>query len=239
MKTSLDIHYKCQGCQLRRDGSFCELPADELTHFEQIKITRSFPKGSKLFIEGQPTKGVYMLCSGRVKLSTCSHTGRVMILGLAEAGDILGLSSALNSTNYEGTAEVLENCQVNYVGASEMIRFLKANPQACLNAARQLGRNYQSAFRQIRSLGLSGTAADKLGTLFLSWSGNGHGGNGSVRMKNHFTHEEIAEMIGASRETVTRALRHFREANLVTLKGSELVIHDRQRLKASIDGYDG
>lgn len=239
MKNGLDLQQKCQNCDLRRDTSFCGLPEEELQRFEQIKITRSYPKGSKLFVEGQPTIGVYILCRGRVKLSTCSQTGRVMILGIAEGGDILGLSSALNSTEYESTAEVLEACQVNYVKASELIRFLKTNPEACLNAARQLGRDYQSAFRQVCSLGLSGTAADKLGKLFLTWTGNGNGATGRVRIKNNFTHEEIAEMIGASRETVTRALRHFRESDLVTLKGSDLVIHDRQRLKAAIGGYDG
>jgi CRP-like cAMP-binding protein len=108
-----------------------------------------------------------------------------------------------------------------------------------LNAAKQLGRSYQTAFRQICSLGLSGTAAHKLGKLFLAWTGNGNGNGGRVKIKNHFTHEEIAEMIGASRETVTRALKQFRESDLVTLKGSDLVIHDRQRLKAAIGGYDG
>lgn len=239
MKNGKEIQHRCENCSIQRDVSFCALPSDELKQFEQIKVARSYPKGAKLFIEGQPTRGVYLLCRGRVKLSTCSQTGRVMILGIAEGGDMLGLSSALNSSEHEATAEVLEDCQANYVETSEMIRFLRSNPVACLNAAKQLGRIYQNAFRQICSLGLSGTAADKLGKLFLTWTGNGNGAAGRVRVKNHFTHEEIAEMIGSSRETVTRTLRHFRESDLVTLKGSDLVIHDRQRLKAAIGGYEG
>lgn len=236
MKNGQLTQHKCESCDLRPDTSFCGLPANELGLFEQIKIGRLYAKGAKLFNEGQPTNGVYMLCRGRVKLSTCSQTGRVMILDIAEAGDILGLSSALNSTDHEATAEVLEACQVNYIKASDLIRFLKTNPEACLNVARQLGRCYQKAFRQICSLGLSGTAADKLGKLFLTWTANGNGSTGRVKINNHFTHEEIAEMIGASRETVTRSLKHLRDADLVTLKGSELVIHDRQRLKAAIGG---
>ncbi len=236
MKNVQDIQHKCHTCDLQNDRSFCQLPEAELQRLERIKVTKACPKGSKLFIEGQPTKGVFMLCKGRVKLSTCSQSGRVMILGIAEPGDILGLSSALSSTEYEATAEVLEACQVNYIETSELLHFLKTNPEACLNAARQLGRSYQKAFRQICSLGLSDTAADKLGKLFLAWTGNGNGASGRIRIKNHFTHEEIAEMIGASRETVTRALKQFRESNLVTLKGSDLVIHDRQRLKAAIGG---
>lgn len=239
MNTLQDIHiqHKCQSCEIQQEQSFCKLPKAELKQFEQIKISRSYSKGTKLFIEGQPTKGVYMLCKGRVKLSACSQTGRVMILGIAEAGDILGLSSALSNGEHEMTAEVLEPCQANYVNSSELLLFLKTNPEACLNAAKQLSRNYQAANQQVCSLGLSDSASDKLAKLFLTWTGNGSGQSGRVKIKNHFTHEEIAEMIGASRETVTRALRHFRESNLVTLKGSDLVIHDRQRLKAAIGSY--
>lgn len=236
MKTTNDlrIQHKCENCQLQQEMSFCRLPAPELENFESIKVTKAYPKGSNLFIEGQPTHGVYILCQGRVKLSTCSRGGKIMILGIAEPGDVLGLSAALNGLEHETTAEVLELCQVNFVSTPDLLRFLKANPQACLNAAKQLGRNYLTAYQQICSLGLSDSAADKLAKLFLGWTGNGTGGDGKVRIRNYFTHEEIAEMIGASRETVTRALKHFRECDLVTLKGSELIIHDRRRLRAAI-----
>lgn len=231
--------HECQNCERQEKTSFCQLPTSELLRFEQIKIGKTYPKGAKLFVEGQPTMGVFFLCKGRVKLSTCSQTGRVMILRIAGAGDILGLSSALNGIEHETTAEVLEECHVNYLTTVDLLRFLRTSPEACLNAAKELGRNYQAAYHQICSLGLSDSAADKLAKLFLDWTGNGNGGNGRVRIKNHFTHEEIAEMIGASRETVTRALRYFRESDLVTLKGSDLVIHDRQRLKAAIGGTEG
>lgn len=177
-----------------------------------------------------------MLCQGKVKLSTCSQEGKIIILEIAEAGDVLGLSAAVNGADHETTAEVLELCQVNYVKTSDLLRFLQSNSEACLNAARQLSRNYQTAYRQICSLGLSDSVSDKLAKLFLSWSGNGNG-NGvdkDVHLKNFFTHEEMAEMIGASRETVTRALKYFREQDLITLRGSDLVIHDRRRLKAVI-----
>ena len=230
----LRIHDKCQECDLNRRGFFCELSTADLHNFESLKVTKAYPKGTMLFVEGQPSDGVYMLCQGKVKLSTCSQNGKIIILEIAEAGDVLGLSAAINGAEYETTAEVLELCQINYVETSNILRFLQSNPGACLNAARQLSRNYQTAYRQVCSLGLSDSVADKLARLFLGWSGNGTGVDGSVSLKIFFTHEEMAEMIGASRETVTRALKYFRENDLITLKGSDLVIHDRQRLKAVI-----
>lgn len=229
------IKHKCHECDLRRKGFFCQLSAEGLGGFDSITVTKAFQKGTMLFVEGQPAGGVFMLCQGKVKLSTCSRDGKIIILEIAEPGNVLGLSAAMNGADYETTAEVLELCQVNYVGTADFLRFLGSNPEACLNAARQLSRNYQTAYRQIRSLGMSDSVGDKLAKLFLGWSGNGkcEAGN-TVHVKNFFTHEEMSEMIGSSRETVTRALRSFRENGLITLKGSDLTIHDRHRLKAVI-----
>ena len=229
--SNLQIEDKCQGCGLRSNGFFCQLADHELEFFESIKVTKAYSKGSMLFVEGQPSDGVFMLCQGQVKLSTCSPEGKVIILEIVSAGDVLGLSSALSGEEYGTTAEVLELCQVNYVKTTDLLRFLRTHPEASLNAARQLSRNYQTAYKQICSLGLSDSVVDKLAKLFLGWSGNGSGGDGTVRIKNNFTHEEIAEMIGTSRETVTRAIRYFRENLLITMKGSDLVILDRQRPK--------
>ncbi len=202
--------------------------------FLSIKVPKIFAKGTTIFMEGQPSSGVYILCQGRVKLSACSQDGKVIILGIAEAGDILGLSAAMNGLDHETSAESLEQCKTNYIKSDDLLRFLQTNPEACLNAAKQLSRDYQTAYRQICSLGLSDSVADKLAKLFLGWSGNGSGPDGRVHLKNRFTHEEMAEMIGTSRETVTRALRYLREHDLITVKGPDLFIHDRQRLRAAI-----
>lgn len=226
------IQDRCRECGLRRSGFFCSLPKNELQDFESIKITKTYPKRGTLFFEGQPARGVHMLCQGKVKLSTCSPDGKMIILGIAEAGDVLGLSAAVNGLDYETTAEAMEPCQVNYVKTSDILNFLLAHPQAALNAVRQLSKNYRTAFQQICSLGLSESVPEKLAQLILGWSGNCNGNSGAVSVRNFFTHEQMAEMIGASRETVTRALKTFREQELISVKGSELLIHDCVRLKA-------
>lgn len=229
-----DVAAHCSDCQFKTGSFFCDLPAAETARFERIKVTRTYPRGAVLFVEGQPSQAVYMLCKGRVKLSTCSSEGKIVILGIAGPGDILGLSAALVGSEYEVTAEVIERCQLSFLKSADFLSLLQSSPEACLQAARQLSRNYQTAHSQICSLGLSDTVTDKLAKLFLDWSGNGTGGDGCIRLRNSFTHEEIAEMIGVSRETVTRALRYFRENEIVTLKGADLLIHNRRRLKAVI-----
>lgn len=216
-------------------GFFCNLKQSTMQALDALKISNLYPRGSALFIEGQPSQGVYILCRGRIKLSTCSRDGKVIILQIAEAGEVLGLSAVISGSAFEATAEVIEPCQISFIRKADFLRILQQNPDACLNAVRQLSQNYQTAYLQICSLGLSSSVADKLAKLFLGWCGNGSANGSShavVHLKISYTHEEIAEMIGTSRETVSRLLKDFRERKIISLKGSDLIIHDRRKLES-------
>jgi CRP/FNR family cyclic AMP-dependent transcriptional regulator len=228
------LQNKCLDCDLRNSSFFCNFSPATLQSFESIKITNAYPKGSHLFIEGQPSNGIFMLCRGRVKLTTYSRNGKALILRIAVPGEILGLSAAISESTNETTAEVIETCQVNFVRKSEFCRFLEQNADAGMNALQQLSLQYKKAYMQVRSLALSTCVADKLATILLEWSKEAPSNNGSVHLKNLFSHEEIAEMIGTSRETVTRLLKDFRERNLISIKGSDFYIPDKHKLEVTI-----
>lgn len=230
----LKVQHKCLECSVQKDNFFCHLRQSNLQIFESLKVTNFYPKGTILFMEGQPSNGIYILCQGRVKLSACSSDGKVIIMHIAEAGEILGLSAAVSDSIHIATAEVLEPCQANFVRNDEFLMFLKQNSEACLNALKQLSENYNTAYLQICSLGLSGTVADKLAKLFLGWCKASAEDSQAIHLKISFTHEEIAAMIGTSRETVTRLLKDFRDRHLITLKGSDLTILDKKKLEQTI-----
>lgn len=240
----LKIQNKCQDCGFRANSFFCGLSPESLRQFEEVKITNSYSPGSMLFIEGQPANGVFMLCQGEVKLYTCSRDGKVVILHISGPGELLGLSAVVSHGNFEVSAEVIDTCQVNFIRKADFMRLLNSNADIAMSAVRHLCTQYNDACNQIRSFGLSNSVADKLAKLMLEWcltTVSGHGytggdgnGNGPVRIKMRFTHEEVAEMIGTSRETVTRLLKDFKERNLITLKGADLYIHNTKNLEAII-----
>ncbi len=233
------IKYDCSNCNISNSNFFCNLSAKALQSFKAIKITNSYPKGARLFIEGQPSEGVFMLCRGRAKLTTHSRNGKALILRVAVPGEVLGLSATVSDFVHETTAEAIEPCQVNFVGKSDFCRFLNQNADAGMNAIQQLSRQYNTAHAQIRAIGLSSCVADKLAKLLLEWSKNAISNNGSVHMKVTFSHEEIAEMIGSSRETVTRALKDFRERGLIEIRGSDLYIKDKHEFERTIGNRRG
>lgn len=230
----LTVQHKCSECRLRNQGFFCDLSPELLRTFDSIKITTSYPKHSTLFIEGQPSTGVHLLCQGRVKLSTNSRNGKALILRIAEPGELLGLSPALSDSLHEVTAEAIEPCQINFVRRGDFIRFIKGNAEAGFRVIEQLNRKYRAAHAQARSLGLSGCVADKLAALLLDWAGHVDSDNGDAHIHVPFSHEEIGEMIGTTRETVTRLLKDFRVRELISVERSHLHIIDTRQLEASI-----
>jgi CRP/FNR family transcriptional regulator, cyclic AMP receptor protein len=227
----LEIVESCLTCKLRADKIFCNLPAPTLQALEAIKYTTAYPKGAVLFVEGQTPRGVFILCRGRVKLSICSSDGKTLILKIAEPGEVLGLSASVSAKPYELTAETLDPCQVNFVKREDFLRFLREHNEVCLRVAEQLSEKYNTACHEIRALGLSHSAAEKLAKLLLEWSAKNGGSHQPDRMKLTLTHEEIAQMIGTSRETVTRLFADFKKRQLIQLKGSTLVIRNRPALE--------
>jgi CRP/FNR family transcriptional regulator len=267
MKTTNDliVQNKCITCQISSKTFFCNLPESDLKAFESFKITNTYLKGDILFTEGQPAEGVYMICQGAVKISTCSREGKVIILRVAEAGELLGLHAVVSDSDYETTAEVINPCQINFVEKTDFLKFIRQSTHVGLSVVKQSCREYHKAFVQVRSLGLSQTADDKLVKLLLEWckktqngsngssgsngsngssgsngsngssgSNGSNGSNGSVKLKISYTHGEIAEMIGTSRETVTRLLNKFRNRKLIEHKEGNLIICDPKKLKRSI-----
>jgi CRP/FNR family transcriptional regulator, cyclic AMP receptor protein len=214
-------------------------PFGELTHstaeeLETISFPFQYPDAARLFGEGEPARGIFIIRSGRVKLFLCSGDGRVLILRMAKAGDVLGLPGTLAGRPYEVTAVTVGPCQVAFIKRETFLRFMNDHKEIGIGAAQQLTRMYTSACHEVRCLGLSHSAGERLATLLLQWPLNN--GDTASRIKFALRHEEVGQMIGSSRETVSRLFIEFRKRKLAELDGSTLYIRDRQLLQLIADG---
>jgi len=230
----LRIIENCLVCKPQPGRLFCNLSPDSLRAFDAIKCSATYPSGALLFMEGQASIGIFMLCKGGVKLSTSSAEGRTLIVKVAEPGEVLGLSAAISGRPYPLTAEVTESSQINFVRRADFVRFLREHGDACLHAVDALSGQYNDACHEIRSIGLSHSAAEKLARVLLDWAARGRDVTGIVRVKITLSHDEIAQLIGTSRETVTRMLGEFKRKNLLEIQGSTLIIHDQPALEQLI-----
>ena len=227
----IEIIESCLTCPHREERIFCDLPPAAVQRLSTITSASSYPKGATLFVEGQVSRGVFIVCTGRVKLSTSSIDGKTLIVRLSEPGEVLGLPATVTGTTYELMAEVVEPAQVNFVSRQDFLSFLGEFGEVALRVAQQLGKTYHSAIAEIRAIGLSHSAEEKLARFILDLIGDQKPGEGAVKVRLSFTHEEIAQNIGTSRETVTRAFADLRKKNLLSVKGSTLTINDRSSLE--------
>jgi CRP/FNR family transcriptional regulator len=228
----LEIIESCLCCPHREDRLFCSLPPATVQRLAAITSASSYPKGATLFVEGQPPRGVFILCSGRVKLSTSSADGRTLILRIAEAGEVLGLPATVTDKPYELMAEVIEPTQANFISRQDFLNFLREHGEVGLRVAQQLGETYHSAVAEMRTIGLSHSVAEKLARFLLDLTADHDDNKGEAKLTLTLTHEEIAQMIGASRETVTRLFSDFKKKQLLQVKGSTLIIKDKAGLES-------
>src|ERR1700726_41592 len=155
----LNIIDNCLICPVREEHLFCNLPLPAVQKLNEIKSTAVYPKSTMLFIEGQQPRGVFVLCAGKVKLSTSSKEGKTIITKLSDAGDVLGLNATISNRPYEVTAEMVGPGQASFIARDAFLHFLRENGEAAVRVAEQLSRNYYAAYEEIKTLGLTSSTS--------------------------------------------------------------------------------
>jgi CRP/FNR family transcriptional regulator len=229
----LEIIQNCLACPVREESLFCNLGPGPLAALNAIRRTTLYPKGALLFVESQPCRGVFVLCSGKAKLAASSKTGRSVIVRVAGAGEVLGLGAALADRPYELSAETLEPAEANFMPREEFMRFLREHGEVSLRVAQHLGMELHRAYNQLSRIALGPTAQAKLASMLLDLSqSEAARGEGKPEFRLRLSHEEIGALIGSSRETVTRLLGEFRRRGLVKTKGAVIALPDPEKLRA-------
>jgi len=222
----------CATCDQKRTGFLCQLSPNASEAFLAIRHNLTYPTGTILFVENEEARGLLLLCSGQIKLTFSSSGGRTLVLRIAKPGDVLGLTAVMSDGAYEVTAEVLQPVQAAFIGKEDFQRFIRTFPEVYASVIGQISTQYKSACNQLRTVGLSTSANEKLARLLLEWSSDGIETKEGTRIRMPWTHEQIAECVGSTRETVSRTLSDFRFRQLVTIKGATMMIPNRAALAA-------
>ena len=227
----LNIFDNCAICPVREQHLFCNLSPAAVQRLDDITSAAVYPRTAILFIEGQQSRGAFVLCTGKAKLSTASRDGKTIITKISEHGDVLGLNATISGRPYEVTAEMVEPGRANFIPSDALLLFLHDSGEVALRVAQQLSRNYYSAHEEIRTLGLTNSPGQRFAKLLLGWSAEQGDTGNSLQLRMVLTHEEIAEMIGTRRETVSRLFSDFKKKQLIESRGSALLICNKSALE--------
>ena len=184
-----------------------------------------------LFMEGAAARGLYLLASGRAKVSICSTDGRKVIMRIAGPESILGLYAALTGRAYEATAEMLETGTVIFVSRQDLLKLIAGQGWLGSSLAEVFSYQFSELVDHARLLMLSESALERLARLILKWSREfGEATGGGIRLQILLTQEEIAQIIGASRETVTRLFSALKRKQIIGKSGDAMIIRNSAAL---------
>ena len=185
-----------------------------------------------LFGEGQPAGGIYILISGRVKLFTAATDGKTFIIKFADPGTILGLAPTVSGLPYEAWAQATEPTRTGFVERKGLVHAMQSHHEVAVEVAMQLGESYCSAIAEMRVMGLARTASQKLAIFLLDWFEGYRPFGAAASEQVTLTHKDIAQLLGISRETVTRLLLAFRKLGLIEWADGRLVLAARAALES-------
>ena len=198
-----------------------EIHASKIGHLNTLH-----GRGKVLFAEGEPARGVYILRTGRAAVSISSSEGRVVLLRMAQAADVLGLNSVLSNGSYHTTVKTLEPCRTDFISRLELVELMQQSSAGAYAILRILSQELTELTDRAKLLLLPQTVSGRLARLLLEWSKD----NGS-RLDRLLTHEEIAQMICTSRETVTRLLATLSRQQVISVTSDSIFILDRLALE--------
>jgi CRP/FNR family transcriptional regulator, cyclic AMP receptor protein len=229
----LPVHAEsCLLCKAKKPGWFCNLAPQALAEYDAMSTHVMLPMGSILFAQGQASRSVSVVCDGRVKLTASSRDGKTFLVKIARPGDVLGLSAALSNTPYEVTAQAIEPTQIKTFNQKDFLHFIRRHVEGSLHAAESLSNEYRSALADACRLALSSSIAGRVAHLLLELAVESATPN-SAQPEIHMVlkHEDIAAMLGSSRESVTRVLNNLRRKGIISIKGTKMTILRKEGLE--------
>jgi CRP/FNR family cyclic AMP-dependent transcriptional regulator len=207
-------------------GFLNEVSVDLRTELEALSSLSSCPAGTILFAEDQIPEEIFIILEGRVKQFVNSSDDRRLILHIAQPGEILGLTPALNGSRHRSTAEAFYPCILATIRAADFLALMGKSAELFRMAAQGLGRTYDHACARLRTVGGAPSNTAKVARLLLEWRHEGKSTESGIQLHLALRHVEIAECIGTSRETVTRILRSLQQQRIIQVRGSILTIAD-------------
>src|SRR6516164_7375781 len=207
-------------------------PGCVLEALDPFKSYATYPEGSTLLLRDRPVEGVFLLLEGSAKVSISSPRGATIILGIARPGDVLGLSAAISGTPSEITAETMAPSRLCFIHRDDFVRSLNLSGESCLQVVELISRQLREAFELIRIIGGAQSARRKLAALLLNWAtSRGTSTEQGIEIELHLTEEEIGQMIGSSRGTVSRLLAAMKRDQILSVNGSAFCIRKKAALQ--------
>ena len=211
---------------LKSVNIFSDLSESELNSIQEICKTRNYPKNSMIILEEEMGDVVFIVMSGTVKITRVNDEGKEVILAMLGSGEVFGEMAILDGESRSANALSQENCEVVTINREDFLSLLKTNNKVSLNLMTEIAIRLRKSDQQIEALSLD-DAEHRIGVSILNLAEElGVIRQGVVTVENLPYQQDIANMAGTSRETVSRVMKTFEDRGLITKTGHKLSIPD-------------
>jgi CRP/FNR family transcriptional regulator len=221
----------CKNVEYIKKVPFFEgLAEQDLVIVAGVMISRSYPKGSVLFLEGDQGEALFVIRQGRIKISKSTADGREQILHMLRDGDIFAEVILFDQGPYPATAEAVEDSSCWILRSADMEKLLQQHPLLGVKLLRVMSRRLRQAQVLIRDLALHDVYGRMAGLILRFIRREGKRTPDGVILDLELTRQDMASMIGTSRETVARILSRFQKDGIITLDKQRIIVLDEEKL---------
>ena len=217
---------------LRQTRLFDRLSEPDLQRLAQASDMREYARGEVILGPGPGSDAIQFVKAGRVKISTYSTDGKEQVLALLDRGDLFGELAPANLP-VPARAEALDRAVVCSIERAVFEDIIRTAPEVALKVIQVLARRLQAAEQEIEDLALRDVPGRLASLLLRLAEGYGEEDARGTRLSFRLTHQDLAHMIGSTRETVTMIMNRFRDDGLISVDRRILIILDRERLGAA------
>jgi CRP/FNR family transcriptional regulator len=217
---------------LRRVPIFSQLKDEDLEKIMSITIEKKYNKGSIIFMEGDKGEAFYFIKSGKIKIYRSSKDGKELILNIYGKNNVFAEVTIFNDVSYPATAEVIEDAVVGMILNSDLEKLIKVNSELGLNLIKVLNKRLYNAQLKLKQIALNDTYSRTAQAIIRLAEEHGKNKSEGVELKLELSRQELANMIGTARETVSRILSQFKKEGAIEISGKRIVIKDIKKLKS-------
>ena len=208
---------------LRTVPLFAGFPDDQLRTLSGLVTRRTVPRGAVIIVEGDPTDSLYIVISGRMRVLMSDADGKEVILAILGPGEFFGEMGLIDDSPRSATVMAVEACELIVINKRDFKKCLSENFEMAMTVMRGLVRRLREADRKIGSLAL----LDVYGRVAHLLIDMAEMVNGQRMVTRRLPKQDIAKMIGASREMVSRVMRDLQLGGYIEMRGSQILLRDK------------
>lgn len=209
---------------------FDDLSPVEMQEMERITRMEEVKKRQPLYLTGDPSNNVYLLKQGRVKISNTAPSGKEVTFDIIEPGEVFGELEVLEDAPRSTSAEALDDALICVIPRKDFERYLARHPNVTVKLTKLIGLRLKKIQSRVEDLVFRDVPARLAHLLLELCKSDGVAEGNGIRLRVKLTHQEMANLIGCSRETVSAILGQFRDGGLIRTDGRILIIVNQKGL---------